>query len=245
MRSVRFRDPAGAVRHGTWTDDDEEIQFGGERYTPSEIDVLAPSEPSKIVCVGLNYAGHAEELGKEPPDRPRLFFKPPNTVASHETRVTLPVDKDRLEYEAELAVVIGQQCRHVNEREAMEVVEGYTCMNDLSNRDDQHIERNYVRGKGFDGAAPIGPVVVPPEAVPEDASVRTRVNGDRKQDGSLSELIFSVPELVAEITAYITLEAGDIVSTGTPKGVGPLTDNDEVEIEIEGIGTLRHSVRIP
>jgi len=244
MRYVRFRDPAGAVRRGTWTDADE-IRFGGERYTPDEVDVLAPSEPSKLVCVGLNYAGHAEELGKEPPDRPRLFFKPPNTVSSHGATVTLPADKDRIEYEAELAVVIGEQCRNVDESEAMEVVEGYTCMNDLSNRDDQHVEQNYVRGKGFDGAAPLGPVVVGPDAVPDDAFVRTRVNGERKQDGSLSELIFSVPELIAEITAYITLEAGDVVSTGTPKGVGPLADGDEIEVEIEGIGTLQHSVRIP
>lgn len=118
-------------------------------------------------------------------------------------------------------------------------------MNDISNRDDQQIEQNYVRGKGFDGAAPLGPVVATPGKVPDDAFVRTRVNGERKQNGSLADLIFSVPELIAEITTYMTLEAGDIVSTGTPKGVGPLTDGDKVEIEIEGIGTLEHSVQIP
>lgn len=127
----------------------------------------------------------------------------------------------------------------------MEIIEGYTCMNDISNRDDQQIEQNYVRGKGFDGAAPLGPVVATPDKVPDDAFVRTRVNGERKQNGSLADLIFSVPKLIAEITTYMTLEAGDIVSTGTPKGVGPLTDGDKVEIEIEGIGTLEHSVQIP
>ena len=244
MKYVRFRDPAGAVRHGTWINNDE-IRFGGESYTETEVDVLEPCEPSKIVCVGLNYLDHAKELKKEPPNRPRLFFKPPNAVASHNSTVMLPAGKNRVEYEAELAVVIGKQCRAVEENEAMEIIEGYTCMNDISNRDDQQIEQNYVRGKGFDGAAPLGPVVATPDKVPDDAFVRTRVNGERKQNGSLADLIFSVPELIAEITTYMTLEAGDIVSTGTPKGVGPLTDGDKVEIEIEGIGTLEHSVQIP
>lgn len=245
MRFVRFRNPAGAVRKGKWSKGDEEIRFGGDRYSMSEVNVLPPCEPSKIVCVGLNYADHAEELDKEPPDRPRLFFKPPNAVSSHESTVTLPAGKERLEYEAELAVVIGRQCREVSEDEAMDVVEGFTCMNDLSNRDDQAIEQNYVRAKGFDGAAPLGPVVATPDEVPDNASIRTRLNGERKQDGSLDDLIFSVPEVIAEITRYITLEVGDVIATGTPKGVGPLTDGDEVEIEVEGIGSLRHSVQIP
>ncbi len=127
----------------------------------------------------------------------------------------------------------------------MEIVEGYSCMNDISNRDDQQVEQNYVRGKGFDGVAPLGPVVAMPDKVPNDAFVRTRANGERKQNGSLADLIFSVPELIAEITAYTVLEAGDIVSTGMPKGVGPLANGDEVEVEIEGIRTLQHSVQIP
>ena len=245
MRYVRFRDPAGAVRKGTWYDNGEKIQFGDKGYSAAEVDLLPPCEPSKIVCVGLNYADHAEELGKEPPDRPRLFFKPPNAVAGYESTVTLPSGKDHLEYEAELAAVVGRQCRDVSEDKAMDVVEGFTCMNDLSNRDDQAIEQNYVRAKGFDGAAPLGPVVATPDEVPDDAFIRTRLNGERKQDGSLDNLIFSVPKIIAEITSYITLEAGDVIATGTPKGVGPLSDGDEVEIEIEGVGTLRHAVRIP
>lgn len=245
MRYIRFQDLAGAVRKGTWSDSGGKIHFGEDRYSMSEVNVLPPCEPSKIVCVGLNYADHAEELSKEPPNRPRLFFKPPNAVAGHETTVTLPTGKDRLEYEAEMAVVVGRQCRDVSEEKAMDIVEGFTCMNDLSNRDDQAIEQNYVRAKGFDGAAPLGPVVVTPDEVPDDAFIRTRLNGERKQDSSLDNLIFSVAELIAEITAYITLEAGDVIATGTPKGVGPLADGDEVEIEIEGVGTLRHAVQIP
>lgn len=244
MKYVRFRDPSGAIRRGTWTDDSE-VRFGGQRYARTEVDLLSPSDPSKIVCVGLNYADHAAEMGKEAPDRPRLFFKPPNTVASPNSTITLPAGKDRIDHEAELAVVIGEQCRDVDESDAMDVVEGYTCMNDLSNRDDQQREQNYVRGKGFDGAAPLGPVLATPGEVPEDAYVRARVNGQRRQDGSLDGLIFSVPELIADITTYLTLEAGDVIATGTPNGVGPLTDGDNIEIEIEGIGTLEHAVRIP
>lgn len=245
MRYVRFRDPAGAERRGTLTEDRHEVRFGGDNYSLEEVDVLPPCRPSKIVCVGLNYAEHAAELGKKPPDRPRLFFKPPNTVSGHEMTVTLPEGKDRLDYEAELAVVIGQQCRRVPESDAIDIVEGYTCMNDLSNRDDQEIEQNYVRGKGFDGAAPLGPLMATPDEVPDDATVRTRVNGSLEQDGTRADLIFSVSELIAEITTYITLEPGDVIATGTPKGVGPLADGDRIEISIEGVGTLEHTVRIP
>lgn len=243
MHHVRFRDPAGAVRQGQWHDD--AITFGGERYDHDEVDVLPPVEPSKIVCIGRNYAEHAAEFDNEVPDRPLLFLKPPNTLAGHGDTVTLPAGKDRLDHEAELAVVIGEQCRHVAAEDAMDVVAGFTCLNDISNRDDQNKETNWVRGKAFDGAAPIGPVVADPEHVPDDAYVRLRVNGELRQDGSRTQLFFDVPTLIEEITTYLTLEPGDIISTGTPAGVGPLEDGDHVEVEVEGVGTLEHSVRIP
>ncbi|WP_336133535.1 fumarylacetoacetate hydrolase family protein [Natronomonas amylolytica] len=253
MRRVRFRDSHSDVRHGAL--EDEKIRAfptNGERVTadeeyvdPSEVDVLPPTDPSKIVCVGLNYADHAAEQGKDIPDRPLLFLKPPNTVASHEQTVELPAGKERLDYEAELGVVIGERCRDVSEDDASDVIAGFTCVNDLSNRDDQSVETNWVRGKAFDDAAPIGPVVASPDEVPMDASVQCRVNGEVRQDSSREQFIFSVPELVAEITSYITLEPGDVISTGTPEGVGPLSDGDTVEIEVEGVGTLRNEVRIP
>lgn len=243
MHHVRFRDPAGAVRQGEWHDD--AITFGGERYDHDEVDVLPPVQPSKIVCIGRNYADHAAEFDNEVPDRPLLFLKPPNTLAGHGDTVTLPAGKERLDYEAELAVVIGEQCRHVAAEDAMDVVRGFTCLNDLSNRDDQNKETNWVRGKAFDGAAPVGPVVADPEHVPDDAFVRLRVNGDLKQDGSRDQLYFDVPTLIEEITTYMTLEAGDVISTGTPSGVGPLSDGDRVEVEVEGVGTLEHTVEIP
>jgi 2-keto-4-pentenoate hydratase/2-oxohepta-3-ene-1,7-dioic acid hydratase in catechol pathway len=253
MRRVRFRDPHGDVRHGALEDDEirafptdgQRVTADEEYFTLAEVEVLPPTDPSKIVCVGLNYADHAAEQGKEIPDRPLLFLKPPNTVASHEATVELPAGKERLDYEAELGVVIGERASDVSEEEAGDVIAGYTCVNDISNRDDQAVETNWVRGKAFDDAAPVGPVVASPDEVPADAAVRCLVNGELRQDSSREQFIFTVPELIAEITNYITLEPGDVISTGTPEGVGPLSDGDTVEIEIEGVGTLRNEVSIP
>jgi 2-keto-4-pentenoate hydratase/2-oxohepta-3-ene-1,7-dioic acid hydratase in catechol pathway len=221
------------------------IAFGDESYPPEEVDVLPPCEPTKIIAVGRNYADHAAEHDADVPDRPMLFIKPPNTVASHNSTVTLLPDKERIDYEAELGVVIGEQCRSVSEAGAMDVVAGFTCLNDISNRDDQRQEQNWVRGKAFDNSCPIGPLVATPEHVPADASIELRLNGEVEQSASREDMVFSVPELIAEITEYITLVPGDVIATGTPDGVGPLSNGDHVAIEIEGVGTLEHSVRIP
>ncbi|MFB6071305.1 MAG: fumarylacetoacetate hydrolase family protein [Halanaeroarchaeum sp.] len=243
MRRVRFRDPAGAVRNGEWTDDG--IEFAEETYDPVEVEILPPTDPSKIVCIGLNYADHAEERGKTPPERPLLFLKTPNTVANHGATITLPAGKDRVDHEAELGVVIGRQARHVDAADAMDYVDGYTVVDDVSNRDDQDVEQNWVRGKSFDGAAPMGPVVADPGDVPPDATIELRVNGETRQRSTIDQFIFSVPELIEEITEYLTLEPGDVVSTGTPAGVAALEDGDHVAVEIEGIGTLEHDVVVP
>lgn len=243
MKRVRFRDPAGSIRTGEWTDG--KLHFGTDSHDPVEVEILAPTDPTKIVCVGLNYADHAAERNKNVPDRPLLFLKPPNAVASHGDTVTLPAGKERIDHEAELGIVIGEQCRNVAEEDAMDVVAGFTCADDISNRDDQDREQNWVRGKAFDNSCPLGPVVATPDEVPDDAAVRLRVNGELRQESSRDQFIFSVPELIAEITIYLTLEPGDVVITGTPAGVAPLEDDDSVEVEIEGIGTLSHDVRIP
>ncbi|MFQ3319440.1 MAG: 2-keto-4-pentenoate hydratase/2-oxohepta-3-ene-1,7-dioic acid hydratase in catechol pathway [Natronomonas sp.] len=256
MRQVRFRDPGGDVRNGEWTGKPgaeiratpahgSRIRLEDEQFAEADVEVLPPCEPTKIVCVGLNYADHAAEQGKEVPDRPLLFLKPPNTVASHGQTVKLLPDKERLDYEAELGVVISDRCRNVAARNAADYVAGFTCVNDLSNRDDQAVETNWVRGKAFDNAAPIGPVIATLDEVPKDAAVRCRVNGDLRQDSSREQFIFSVPELIEEISAYMTLEPGDVISTGTPEGVGPLSDGDTVEVEVEGVGTLRNEIEIP
>ncbi|MFB6352902.1 MAG: fumarylacetoacetate hydrolase family protein [Halobacteriales archaeon] len=243
MPTARFRDPAGTVRVGDWTGDG--VAANGTEYALDEVDLLAPCEPTKLVCIGLNYADHADESGSEIPDRPMLFLKPPNAVSHHGATVTLPAGKDRLDQEGELAVVIGEQCRHVDAADAMDVVAGYTAGVDLSNRDDQRAEQNWVRGKAFDNASPIGPAIVDADAVADDAQLECRVNGETRQSAPLSTMIFPVPELIAEITSYLTLEPGDVVLTGTPEGVGPLADGDTVEVDIEGIPTLAHDVRIP
>jgi len=247
MHYARFRDPAGSVREGQYDPETETVAFGGEEYAFDDpaIDVLPPTEPSKIVCVGRNYADHAAEMDNEVPDRPLLFLKPPNTLAGHGDTVTVPAGKDRVDWEAELAVVIGESCKHVDAADAMDVVAGFTCMNDISNRDDQNREQNWVRGKAFDNAAPLGPVVATPDEVPADAAVELRVDGETKQSGNRSQLMFDVPTLIEEITTYLTLEAGDVIATGTPDGVGPLSDGDTVAVSVEGVGTLEHDVRIP
>jgi len=243
MKHVRFRDPAGSVRNGEWTDDG--IVFGETTYDPDEVTVLPPTEPSKIVCIGLNYADHAEETDSDIPERPLLFLKGPNAVSGHGDTVTLLPDKDRIDYEAEVGIVIDEQCRHVDEEDAWDVVRGFTCVNDLSNRDDQREEQNWIRGKAFDNAAPIGPVVATPDEVPEHPEVKLRLNGEERQSSSTEHLIFSIPELIAEITTYLTLEPGDVIATGTTSGIGALSDGDTVEVEVEGVGVLRNDFEVP
>ena len=240
MHRIRFRDPAGSVRIGEYHGD--EVSFAGRRYDVEAVDVLPPSEPSKILCIGLNYAAHAAESGSEVPDRPLIFMKGPNALAGHGDSIPLLAGKDRIDYEAELGVVIGEQCRHVDREDAMDVVEGFTCINDVSNRDDQREEQNWIRGKAFDNAAPVGPVLATPDEVPEDAYVRSRVNGELRQDSTREDFIFDIPELIEEITTYLTLEPGDLIATGTPEGVGPLSPGDTVEVEVEGVGTLVNDV---
>ncbi|WP_313695084.1 fumarylacetoacetate hydrolase family protein [Halorarum halobium] len=242
MRRARIRDPSGAVRRGRY--ENGTVEAAGETFDVSDpaVDLLAPCEPTKIVCVGRNYAAHADERDEEVPDRPMLFLKPPNCVAPPGSTVPLPAGKEQVEHEAELAVVVGEQARNVAAVDAWDVVEGITCMNDVSNRDDQDRERNWVRGKAFDASAPLGPVVADAEDVPADAAVELRLNGERRQHGTRDQFIFDVPTLIEEVTTYLTLEPGDAVSTGTPAGVGPLADGDRVEVEVEGVGVLAHDV---
>ena len=240
MARIRFRDRAGSVRTGELSDGT--IAAAGRTYDPDAVDILPPTEPSKIVCVGRHYAKHADERDADVPDRPRLFLKPPNAVSSHGDEIVLPAGKERIDHEAELAVVIGQQARNVDADNADEYIAGYTCFDDISNRDDQDREQNWVRGKAFDNSAPMGPAIAPPEALADDAAIELRVNGETRQSSSIEHLIFSIPELIEEITTYMTLQRGDVIATGTPEGVGRLSDGDTVEIEIEGVGTLEHTV---
>ena len=241
MATARFRDPAGAVRVGTWTDDG--VAFAGRTYALDEVDLLAPSDPTRIVCVGRNYAAHAAELDHELPEAPLLFLKPPNAVSHHGATIRLPAGKERIDQEAELAVVIGEQCRDVDAADAADVVAGYTAGMDLSVRDDQPDDRPWFRGKAFDNASPYGPALV--ESVADDATIECRVDGEVRQSASIDDLVFSVPELVEEITSYMTLEPGDVILTGTPEGVGNLEDGATVEVDVEGVPTLAFDVERP
>jgi 2-keto-4-pentenoate hydratase/2-oxohepta-3-ene-1,7-dioic acid hydratase in catechol pathway len=236
MRTVQFLDEQGFRREVRWKG--ERIEAGQRTYNPENVSFLPPCSPTKIICIGRNYADHAAEMDSEVPERPLLFVKTPNTVTGHDRTVRLPDPDKEYEHEAELGVVIDRQARNVESSEAMEYVRGYTAINDLSNRTDQRREQNWVRGKAFDGAAPIGPVLVPPGEVSEDAEITCHVNGELRQQSSRNEMIFSIPELIEEITAYLTLEAGDVIATGTPPGVSPVRPGDRVEVSIEGIGTL-------
>lgn len=261
MKIVRFQDRSGYLRTGFWTDSG--IEAAGQKYNPEKINILPPVQPTKIVCLGDNYIEHLKERGfkipQDIPERPQLFLKSPNTVIGHRDTIVLPevgidsrktgdlgdieTGKRRIDYEAELGVVMKRQAKKVSEKEAMEYIMGFTCVNDISNRDDQSVERNWVRGKSFDNAAPIGPVVASTELVSEDPRVRLILNGETKQDSKNDEFIFSVPEVIAEITRFLTLEPGDIIAMGTPSGVGPLSHGDKVEVKIEGIGTLVNFVQ--
>jgi len=217
------------------------VRTDGAEYRLGDVQLLPPCTPSKIVCVGRNYAAHADELGNDVPEQPLLFLKPPSAVIGPDEMIHLP-DSAEVHYEAELAVVIGTRCRNVPADRAGEVILGYTCLNDVSDRVAQKWERNWVRAKGFDTSAPLGPAIVSADGIEEPFRVVLRLNGEIKQDGWTSALIFPVPRLIETITAFMTLEPGDVIATGTPAGVGRLSPGDIVEVTIDGIGTLRNPV---
>ncbi|HEY0481326.1 MAG TPA: fumarylacetoacetate hydrolase family protein [Kofleriaceae bacterium] len=197
--------------------------------------------PSKIIGIGLNYRAHANEMGKGLPEEPLMFLKPRSAVIAGGEPIERPAGYERVDYEGELGVVIGQRARRVPRERALEVVLGYTCVNDVTVRDLQKKDVQYSRAKGFDTFCPIGPRIVA-GLDPAKLAIKTRVNGVIKQDSSTSDLIFDVPLLIAFCSNYMTLEPGDVISTGTPSGVGNLTPGDVVAIEIEGIGVLENPV---
>jgi 2-keto-4-pentenoate hydratase/2-oxohepta-3-ene-1,7-dioic acid hydratase in catechol pathway len=197
--------------------------------------------PTKIVAVGRNYAEHAKELGNEPPSEPIIFLKPPSALLPHEGTIVRPPQSQRVDYEGELAMVIGSRARNVRAERWRDVVQGFTCANDVTARDLQKKDVQFTRGKGFDTFCPIGPCIET-ELDPSDLSLVTRVNGQVKQNGRTSMMIFPCGVLIEFISAVMTLEPGDVILTGTPAGVGPLAPGDKVEVEIEGIGTLRNHV---
>ena len=241
MRLVRFIHPTIPGLHSGTVVGDTVRSDGGE-FPLAAVQLLAPCAPTKIICLGRNYAAHARELGNEIPTRPLLFFKPPSAVIGPNDEIVMP-DSPRIDYEAELGVVIGTRCRNVRPADAHAVILGYTCMNDVTDRAAQEWDKNWVRAKGFDTSAPLGPMIVTADELDGPFHVMSRVNGELRQDGTTADFIFSIPAVIAEITSRITLEPGDVIATGTPPGVGPLHHGDIVEVEIPGIGVLRNRVR--
>lgn len=197
--------------------------------------------PSKIVAVGVNYRAHAEEMGRSLPAEPLIFLKAPSALIGPNQPIALPAGFERIDFEAELAVVIGTRVRAVEPEEALAAVLGFTCLNDVSVRDLQKRDGQWARAKGFDSFCPVGPRVVV-GLDPSDLRVSCRVNGELQQDSRTSDMIFSVPEIISFISKVMTLEPGDLISTGTPSGVGPLAPGDRVGVEIEGIGVLENPV---
>jgi len=230
----------GRIRGGSYSQENG-IVSGGEVLALQDVELLAPSQPSKIVCVGLNYTEHARELKMELPSEPILFLKPPSAVLAPGKEIVYPPSSQQVDYEGELAAVIGKRCKGVSESEAERYILGYTCFNDVTARDLQRRDGQWTRAKSFDTFAPFGPWIT--RIDPADAGIQTRVNGIVKQRSNTSDLIFSVPKLVEFISGVMTLEPGDVIATGTPPGVGPVSRGDRVEVEIEGIGVLENSVK--
>ncbi len=218
------------------------VQFTGERHPLGEVRLVAPLLPTKIIAIGRNYAAHAAEFGNEAPEEPMMFLKPSSSVIGPGEGIVYPKKlSERVDFEGELAVVIGRLCRDVPVERAHEVIFGYTCANDVTARDLQRKDGQWSRAKGFDSFCPLGPWIQT-ELDPADLAITTSVNGDLRQSARTSLLIHDIPKLIAHVSEVMTLIPGDVILTGTPEGVGPLEVGDEVSVGIEGIGTLTNRV---
>jgi 2-keto-4-pentenoate hydratase/2-oxohepta-3-ene-1,7-dioic acid hydratase in catechol pathway len=217
------------------------FQETGKRNGLSEVRLLPPAVPTKILCVGLNYRDHIAELGKKFPELPSHFIKPPTALIGPGDPILFPRVAKRVDYEGELAVIIKDQIKDISESDSLNHVLGYTCFNDVTERALTKIEGQLTRAKGFDTFGPCGPCIAT-DLDPFNTTVRTYLNGQLVQEGNTGSLIFSIPFLISYLSQCMTLFPGDIMSTGTPKGVSPMKPGDVVEVQIDGIGTLRNPV---
>jgi 2-keto-4-pentenoate hydratase/2-oxohepta-3-ene-1,7-dioic acid hydratase in catechol pathway len=214
-----------------------------EAETPfSDVRLLAPCEPSKIICVGRNYVEHAKELGNEVPKVPLIFLKPPSSIIPAGEAILLPSQSAQVEHEGELVAVIGKRGRYITAENARKHILGYTIGNDVTARDLQRIDDQWTRAKGFDTFCVFGPWI-DTDFDPADAVLTVRVNGQMRQMASTRDMVFNVPTLIAYVSSVMTLEPGDLLFTGTPSGVGELKNGDEVAVEIEGLGEIKNPVR--
>ncbi len=230
--SPTANDQSPDVEHGT---------FDGD--LPADARLLPPCSPSKIVCVGRNYVEHAKELGNAVPTEPLIFLKPPSSLLGDGGSIEYPSLSQSVHFEGELGVIIGKRAKNVRVEEAFDYVLGYTCVNDVTARDIQRKDVQFTRGKGFDTFCAVGPYMVPRDEVDlSTLRVRTLLDGEVKQDGPVTDMIFGVDVIIAFVTQCMTLEPGDLIATGTPPGVGPMLPGSIVQVEIIGIGTLRNQV---
>ena len=217
------------------------INLSNQYHRPSDIRLLAPCTPSKVVALGVNYRSHGEEMSHRIPEEPLIFIKPSTAVIGTEAYIIYPESSQRVDYEGELGVVIKSHTWHVPREKAADHILGYTCVNDVTARDIQARDKQWTRSKSFDTFCPIGPCIET-EVDPADLSLETVLNGEIKQQTSTSQLNFNVYELVSFISGVMTLLPGDIIATGTASGIGPMQPGDIVEVKIEGIGILRNYV---
>ncbi len=217
------------------------LRYGPRKVKLDEVKLLAPCQPGKVVAVGLNYADHARETNLPIPDEPVIFLKPASAVIGPLEEIVCPPSSRRVDYEAELALIVGRRARNVSVAEAAHYIFGYTCSNDVTARDLQRQDGQWTRSKSFDSFCPLGPWTVT-DLDASDLAISCRVNGQVRQAGSTRDMIFSPAELLSFISHIMTLEAGDVIMTGTPAGIGPIQPGDVVEVEIDGIGVLRNPV---
>jgi 2-keto-4-pentenoate hydratase/2-oxohepta-3-ene-1,7-dioic acid hydratase in catechol pathway len=220
------------------------FSLSGEPQALASVRLLAPVLPSKVVCIGKNYADHIEEMGLSAPADPVVFLKPSTSVIGPGESIVLPRNSDRVDHEAELGIVVGRLCREVPRARALDVVLGYTCGNDVTARDHQAQDKQWTRGKSHDTFCPIGPWIET-DMDGSDVVVRARVDGELRQDSRTSMLIHDIPAVIEWVTAFMTLLPGDVILTGTPAGVGPLTAGSTVSVTVGGVGTLVNPVVAP
>jgi 2-keto-4-pentenoate hydratase/2-oxohepta-3-ene-1,7-dioic acid hydratase in catechol pathway len=218
------------------------IEFTGERFAITDVRLLAPILPSKVLAIGRNYAAHAAELGHDVPERPLIFLKPSTAVIGTDDAIRLPPSSQQVEHEAELALIIGKVAKDLAPDDVASAIFGYTCANDVTARDQQRADVQFTRAKGYDSFCPIGPWI---ETTFDPSAVRVRalVNGQTRQDATTADMIFDIPTMVSFMSQVMTLVPGDVILTGTPEGVGPLVDGDVVTVSIDGIGELTNPVR--
>jgi 2-keto-4-pentenoate hydratase/2-oxohepta-3-ene-1,7-dioic acid hydratase in catechol pathway len=235
----------GAVIHEISGELWGERQRTGHRWRAADVRFVPPSWPSKIICIARNYVDHAAEMKIDVPKQPVIFSKPPSSIIAPEDAVVLPRISQRVDFEGELAFIVGLRCFHPRASEDIRTyIAGYTCLNDVTARDLQRLDGQYTRGKGFDTFCPFGPVLETESPSP-DTTIETYLNGTRKQAARLSDMVFSVDVIFRWIAEAMTLEPGDVVATGTPAGVGPMVAGDVVEVRVGGIGALRNTIVAP